>query len=112
MRIVPKLSDILNNLKDNIATPYVKHITEGSNPAEIGYCLVNESNDVATKYIVSKDINEFSIDFEDIDMRLRNDISFGVTNEGYMRFWTTNITYYLKWKLQSPEEAVIIPVNR
>ena len=46
-------------LKQNIATPYIRYGGNPSSPAEIGYCVVNNNNEVKSIHIIRKDIQTF-----------------------------------------------------
>lgn len=100
MQVLPtsRTDSIADLIKQSIATPYIKHKDESH--AEIGYCIVDESNKIATKIPITSNINMFGLNTDAIVHRYINTVSFDMTSDGYIRFWTSNVNIYLKWEIK------------
>ena len=105
------LEDILKKVKDGLATPYIRPMdTLTSLKLEIGYCILNRNHDIKRKVPIN---NIGRNDFVIIADKLLNiDINFDSSTDGYIRFWVTNINYYLKWGYDSEEDCYTLTTER
>ena len=96
-------------LKQNIATPYIRYGGNPSSPAEIGYCVVNNNNEVKSIHIIRKDIQTF-IFILDVYKDLLDEICYSMTRDGYLRFWSSNNKYHLFWSVgKESNDGVLMP---
>ena len=90
---------MIKNIEQGIATPYVRYNPSKENPYEIGYCTVDSSGCITGKCMLSITTTNFSFQFDYRDTLLE-DTNFSITPDGYIRFWTDNMQYYLLWKIE------------
>jgi len=109
MKVILGDDEIINRIQDNIVTPYIRCDKSIKGIVEYGYCIVNEANEVIEKYMIQ-------CEFKDIILKqLRlfdTPINIMVTTDGYLRFWTDNVNFYLKWILNEKERNIALKVAR
>jgi len=109
-RILSRPEDLAEKISEGVATPYITHSGILSNPCELGYCIVDDHGMVKTLLVVTKAINQIAFKFNQEDIHA-NDINVNITSDGYVRFWTDNVKYYLKWHIKD-DVAYLVSIGK
>ena len=108
MKVSTQVSDELDNLlESNIATPYVRVDKSVKGLVEYGYCLVDESNNILEKYMSTcehKDIIIKPLSMYDVTLHMN------ITEDGYIRFWISNVNFYLKWSIDESKKTITLKI--
>ena len=101
------LDNIDEMLKDGLALPYIRpQSIETSQKLEIGYCIINANQSIQTKVPIDIIKNDFVICANDRYTCMRS------TSDGYIRFWTDDVTSYLRWKLDKSNIYVLEIIDK
>jgi len=106
-RLIPELEEIMQLIKQSIATPYIYYDEEKK--LEIGYCILDMDGYVTDKYIVSLSINDITLNQLPLD---KHTFNLEMTKEGYFRFWVDDIDSYLIWAKTSKDTISLEPRRR
>lgn len=105
MKIINDIREIETDIRNGIATPYIKPSRlQDSELLEIGFCKVDGNRRVFIKLELKEIFNNFFYSTRETGHPLRMDS----TSDGYIRFWTDSVDYYLDWDIDIKNKLYIL----
>ena len=101
MRVTTRIKDAIKDIEKGIVLPSI----QVGNKNKYGYCKIGGNNCVSIKYLLNYTCEDVCI----VSPRTGDtDINVSITNDGFIRFWTSDVKMYLKWKYDEDKDILYL----
>jgi len=103
--MVMKMTTNFDNTKKDIEKGIVLPSMKLGKPTTYGYCKIDSKNCVSIWYMLDYKCDDICIVSS---MNDGVDINISITDDGYIRFWTSNVRRYLKWWYDDKQDIIYL----